>query len=240
MDIHIGTSGFSYKGWVGIFYPPSVHPGKWLEFYSRHFSTVEMNSTFYHLPKPVTMENWRLRVPENFVFSLKASRFLTHQKKLSDPEEPLQNFLDLAVLMKEKLGCIIYQLPPGLKSDTGLLEHFLSILPKNLEHTIEFRNNDWHRKEVKSMLEKYNVSFCINDFRGIDCPEWVTSDVVYIRRHGPGGYYQGSYTDEMLKDLSFSIEKYLKEGKKVYTYFNNDIGGCAIENARTLRKFLLG
>ena len=236
---YIGTSGFSYDDWMGVFYPEDLLRAKWLGYYSKNFSTVELNVTFYRLPKPKTFGKWRKETPKDFRFSLKGSRFITHIKRLLDPEEPVGRFMESAEPLRDKIAVTLWQLPPGFKADPERLKEFLSVLrPYGFRHAFEFRNETWLAKDVISNLQAEGAALCSADWPPFldDIP--VTADFVYIRRHGQGGSYATSYSDEELRRDARRIRKYLKGGKDVFIYFNNDAAGYAAQNALTLKKML--
>ncbi|MEW6066698.1 MAG: DUF72 domain-containing protein [Nitrospirota bacterium] len=235
VDFKIGCSGFLYDHWRNNFYPEDLTKNYWLEYYSKHFSTVELNVTFYRLPERETFIKWYHSTPENFVFSLKGSRFITHVKKLKDCAEPIEAFLSRALLLKEKLGSILWQLPPNFNVDVDRFKNFIdSLKPYALRNAFEFRNKSWINKKIIDTLEREKASFCIADY-----PEFlntlpVTADFVYIRRHGKEGSYTTSYSVEFLKQDAKKIKSYLKQKKDVFIYFNNDALGYAPKNASEL------
>lgn len=235
MPLNIGCSGFLYDHWKGVFYPEAYHKKRWFEYYCTKFSTVELNLTFYRLPDKETFTKWYKETPPGFVISLKGSRFITHIKKLKASAEPVDVFFSRALALKEKLGVILWQLPPGLKVDTVRLAEFLELLrPYHARNAFEFREETWISKKVISLLERENVGLCMADWPDFlnDLP--VTSNFVYIRRHGKGGSYGTCYSPEELKADAARIRKYLKQRKKVYLYFNNDALGYAPRNALDL------
>lgn len=237
--VFIGTSGFHYKHWVGTYYPKKTKPEDYFKFYLQDFSTVELNNPFYHLPTLQTFIQWKKQTPKEFIFSVKASRYITHNKKLKDPEEPLHNFLANASGLKEKLGPVLFQLPPGWKFNGERLNAFLEQLPKRYRFVFEFRNPTWYNQEAFDMLRKYKAAFCIYELAGHSSPLEVTSDFVYIRLHGPGEQkYQGSYSRQTLQAWAQRIKKWSKEGKDVYCYFDNDQAGYAAFNAIQLSELL--
>lgn len=234
---YIGTSGFVYAHWRGVFYPPDLPQSKWLDFYAHHFSTVELNNSFYRLPSEQAFISWQEKTPEKFLFSLKANRFITHIKRLKDVEEPLNNFLSRALLLKGKLGPILFQLPPNMHKKKEVLENFLKILPQGLNYVIEFRHHSWMEGEVFELLRLYNIGFCVFDMPGFTTPIIATTEFAYIRFHGSQSLYSSCYTDKELKEWAKKI-KDLK-AKITYIYFNNDAYGYAIQNAQTLSRLLL-
>ncbi len=237
--VFVGTSGWYYKHWRGPFYPPDIPNHKLFEYYSEHFSTVEINSTFYHTPKESSLKKWKRTSPPEFIFSVKASRYITHLKKLRDCEENTLYFLELITVFGEKLGPVLFQLPPGLEKDTSLLEQFLAILPSNKRYTFEFRNTSWFNPAVYNILKRHNVSFCIYEYGGITTPLEITSDFVYIRLHGPTTKpYRGKYDRDTLKTWAQKVDKWAESGKDVFFYFDNDEKGYAAINAMELKDIL--
>lgn len=240
-NIRIGTSGFHYKHWVGPFYPPKTPPGKMLEYYIQHLDTLELNNSFYRLPTIEAFESWRNSTPEGFVFAVKASRFITHNKKLKDPENAIDNLLPRAEHLRKKLGPILFQLPPKWKVNTDRLNDLLDILPREHRYAFEFRELSWMTPEVCRILRKFNAGFCIYELAGYNTPLEITADFSYIRLHGPtNGKYQGSYSKHRLEEWARWIEQQSKSLKAVYVYFDNDQAGYAAQNALDLRNMVLG
>jgi uncharacterized protein YecE (DUF72 family) len=234
--IHIGTSGWKYSHWKGLFYPEDLKAKDEFSYYRKYFDTVELNNPFYRLPPKETFIKWRKEVPENFVFAVKASRFITHMKKLSDPKESLHDFLHNIKGLNEKLGVVLFQLPPSWQINPERLEQFMKALPPKIRCTFEFRNSTWYEPEIFSMLGKYNRAFCIYELAGHLSPIAVTSDFVYVRLHGPGDKYQGSYTDKALKKWANYCREWVAEGKDVFIYFDNDQAAFAAYNAIRLKE----
>jgi uncharacterized protein YecE (DUF72 family) len=237
-NIHIGTSGWHYKHWRGTFYPMSTKDKEQLKVYLETFQTVEINNSFYRLPESTTFEQWRKSTPENFIFSVKASRFITHMKKLKDTYESLQTFLKNANALKEKLGPILFQLPPGWKINSERLSDFLKQLPKGYRYAFEFRNHTWYEEEVFTLLRKYNCAFCIYELDHHISPMEITANFVYLRLHGPEGKYQGSYDQHQLSNWAKLCRKWSEEEKEVFVYFDNDQLGYAGFNAQSLKNIL--
>jgi len=231
---YIGTSGWVYSHWRDVFYPPKLPQSKWLEFYTGYFSTVELNNSFYRLPSEQAFSNWRATSPEGFRYAVKVSRFITHIKRLKDVAEPIETFLERARHLNEKLGPLLYQLPPNMHRNDERLESFLSLLPKGLRHVIEFRHQSWLDKGVFDRLRRHNIGFCVFDMPGLPCPLLATADFAYIRFHGSTGLYFSCYSDEELEEWARSISGLAKDLDAVYIYFNNDAEGFAIKNAQTL------
>ena len=235
-DIRIGTSGWYYNHWTKLFYPAELAKGKWLEYYAGYFDTVEINNTFYHLPKPESIKRWQRLAPENFVYSVKANRYITHIKRLKDVSEPLERFFERVDTLKRKLGPILYQLPPSLHKDLDLLRSFIKLLPKKRLAVFEFRHKSWFSEDTYKLLKKFNVGFCIHDMPGIQSPRVVTADIIYIRFHGPTGRYQGNYSRAALQRWAKWLKEHTQEVRGVYAYFNNDIDANAVRNAKTLKE----
>jgi len=210
-----------------------------LEFYCKHFNTVELNNTFYRLPPESAFNDWRKATPPNFVFAVKASRFLTHNKKLKDPENALQNLLPRAAHLGHKLGPILFQLPPKWKMNAERLAALLKVLPRDNRYAFEFRDFSWMTPEVNELLAQFNAAFCIYELAGYHSPLTVTADFAYVRLHGPGeGKYQGSYDDSRLRKWSRQIRVWGKSLAAIYVYFDNDQIGYAAKNALTLKEMV--
>lgn len=237
---YIGTSGWHYNHWRQRFYPQDMPKSKWLEFYTQSFNTVELNNSFYHLPTRKAFENWRDTVSDNFMFSVKVSRLITHLKKLRNIDEQLSNFLGRADLLDNKLGPLLYQLPPHLKSNTELLETFISYLPKTKKHVFEFRHKTWFNDAVYNILQRYNIGFCIYDMPNLVTPILVTADFAYIRFHGSSTLYGSCYSTNELAGWAETIIKLSDKLKDIYVYFNNDSNGFAVQNAIALTNILKG
>jgi uncharacterized protein YecE (DUF72 family) len=236
--VRIGTSGWHYKHWCGPFYDQKLPGSKMLAEYVRHFDTVEINNSFYRLPTVEAFHSWRENTPDNFCFAVKGSRFITHMKKLKDPENALENLIPRAKELKEKLGPILFQLPPKWMLNTDRLEAFLSALPREHRYAIEFREPSWHTQCVYDILHRYNVAFCIFELNGKHSPLQVTADWTYVRLHGPGGPYQGSYSNERLSEWAQWITEKQRLLKSVFVYFDNDQAGYAVQNALELKRLL--
>jgi uncharacterized protein YecE (DUF72 family) len=243
-DIRIGTSGWHYEDWSGLFYPSELPKSRWLEYYCGHFDTVEINNTFYHLPKEKTFENWRKQAPKNFLFTVKASRYITHIKRLKEPQEPLETFLGRAKKLQKHLGPVLYQLPPGFHKDLDRLKDFLQALsairvadlPKKRIAIFEFRHESWFSQDTYKLLSEFNAAFCIHDLVGIPTPRVITSDIIYVRFHGPTGKYAGNYSKSALRNWAKWLKDNLQHKKAVYAYFNNDYHAYAVYNAKTLKE----
>jgi uncharacterized protein YecE (DUF72 family) len=241
LEIRIGTSGYHYKHWLGTFYPPKTPASKMLAYYTRHFDTLELNNSFYRLPTEAAFESWRDASPENFVFAVKASRFITHNKKLKDPENALDNILARAAHLDKKLGPVLFQLPPRWKVNAARLEALLEVLPRELRYVFEFRETSWMNAEVYRLLRRYNAAFCIYELAGYQSPLEITADFAYVRLHGPdAGKYQGSYSNAALRQWAERIDQWTTRLKAIYVYFDNDQAGYAPHNALTLKQMIFG
>jgi uncharacterized protein YecE (DUF72 family) len=237
--LFIGTSGWHYKHWLGLFYPKNLPPREMLEFYAQHFDTVEINNSFYRLPAAATFEAWKQNSPPRFLFAVKGSRFTTHMKKLKDPVSSTEKFFDAVDHLGKKLGPILFQLPPRWRVNTQRLAEFLESIPGGRRYVFEFRDESWYSSEVYELLRKHRASMCIHDLGGKQTPIEVTSDFTYIRFHGPGeAKYAGSYSSAAMKKWAERIKEWQQELSGVYVYFNNDIGGHAIENAKELKRLV--
>jgi uncharacterized protein YecE (DUF72 family) len=237
--VRIGTSGWVYRHWRGVFYPADLPTKRWFAFYTGAFDTVEINNTFYHLPPAATFDGWSRQAPPGFLYAIKASQFLTHLKKLKDPEEPLENILGRARRLGPHLGPVLYQLPPHWRCDLERLRRFVEALPRDLHYVFEFRDSSWYNDEVRGLLTETGMSFCMHDLRGGLCPDWVTGPVVHVRLHGSTQLaYAGRYDLGHLRDWAGRIRAFRKDGRAVYAYFNNDNAGHAVQNARELQDLL--
>jgi uncharacterized protein YecE (DUF72 family) len=235
---YIGTSGWHYDHWEGPFYPTGLPDKSFLEYYASCFGTAEINNSFYRLPEQKTLIRWRDAVPEDFVFSVKASRYLTHMKKLKDPMEPLERLLTRVSVLGTRLGPILFQLPPRWRLNLERLEGLLEILPENHRYTFEFRDYSWFDGEVYGLLAKHRASFCVYDLGGRTSPKEVTADFVYVRLHGPDGPYRGRYGVERLAGWASVFSAWQKEGLDVYCYFDNDEAGYAVQDALSLQQMM--
>ncbi len=235
--IYIGTSGWNYKHWAnGRFYPTGLAQRNWLSFYSSRFGTVELNNTFYRLPPAETFAHWATTVPKEFVFATKVSRFITHIKRLKDPNDSVGLFLSRLAKFGKKAGPILFQLPPQMKADCERLEGLYHCLKKKkgLRVALEFRHESWLAKETYDVMEKAGWTVCLADAPEFSREIPLLGPFCYIRRHGATARYASCYVDAQLtKDADF-ITAVAAKGKDVYIYFNNDAEGHAIQNALTL------
>ncbi len=237
-DVHIGTSGWHYDHWQGAFYPEDMKKSDFLEFYSKRFHTAEINNTFYQLPDKKTLVNWRDIVPKSFIFSVKASRYITHMKKLKDPRKPLSTFFKRIDALGNTLAPILFQLPPHWKCNPERLKSFLELLPDEHLYTFEFRDTSWFCDEVYDILEEHGAAFCIYELAGRLSPKQITADFIYIRLHGPGEAYEGLYGKRALAGWAGAFSAWRNKGFTVYCYFDNDQNGYAAQDAATLQTML--
>lgn len=235
--IFIGTSGWNYRHWAdGRFYPPSLSSKEWLSFYAAHFGTVEVNNTFYRLPERQIFSRWAKQVPAGFVFAVKANRFITHIKRLKDPEQSVKRFLSHLSALKKSLGPVLFQLPPQMKVDGVRLEGLIGCLRRrrSLRVALEFRHESWLTDQVYSLVEDAGWTICVADWPKIKRAPPFIGPFSYIRRHGATALYSTCYSDEQLAQDAAMILRQAKEGKDVYIYFNNDAESYAVKNAQTL------
>ncbi|WP_242927215.1 DUF72 domain-containing protein [Pontibacter vulgaris] len=237
-QIYIGTSGWHYKHWVGNFYPAGLKSKDFTNFYLRFFRTVEINNSFYKLPTSETFANWRTAVHDDFVFAVKASRFITHMKKLKDPQESIKRFFENVNALEEKLGPILFQLPPGWTVNEERLAAFLAVLPPYYRYTFEFRQPSWYTPAILDLLRKYNAAFCIYELEYHLSPLEVTADFVYVRLHGPAAKYAGNYSESTLQWWANKRIEWQQQGMDVYVYFDNDQLGYAAFNAQHLQQLV--
>jgi len=237
-DIRIGTSGWYYDHWKKLFYPAGLPKSKWFEHYAQHFDTVEINNTFYHLPKEQSVQRWHNLAPKGFLYAAKANRYITHIKKLKDVSEPLERFFDRINLLKGNLGPILYQLPPSLQKNLDLLSNFIKLLPKRRTAVFEFRHSSWYSDDTFKLLRKLKAGFCIHDMPGKESPRVVTADTIYIRFHGTTGRYSGSYSKSVLQNWAEWLKEQSQKARGIYIYFNNDAHAHAIKNAKQLKQKL--
>ncbi|HEV2082070.1 MAG TPA: DUF72 domain-containing protein [Brevundimonas sp.] len=232
-DVRIGTSGWAYKDWNGPFYPDDVKAAGRLAYISRRFRTLEINASFYRMPTEAAVAAWRGQTPDAFLFAWKASRFITHNKKLRDPADPLAYLFARAEGLGAKLGPVLFQLPPNLHRDDARLQDFLDALPAGRRYSVEFRHPGWYADAVLAMLTARNVALCISDHHHAPAPWQATADFIYLRGHGPGGRYHGRYGEVALRDWAGAIRDW-QNSRDVFVYFDNDIKSAAPADADQL------
>lgn len=231
---HIGTCGWHYRHWIGPFYPAGSKSADLLAHYAARFSTVEIDNSFYRLPSPETLRRWHAETPEGFVFTCKANRFITHMKKLKEPQKTLPPFFDGMAALGDKLKVVVFQLPPRWRCNVERLESFLAALPKGRRYAFEFRDESWFDPAVYDALAARGAAFCLYDLAGRHSPEVVTADFVYLRLHGPEAAYEGSYSVRYLARLAARLQSWRREGRDCFVFFDNDAEGQAPKDALRL------
>ncbi len=238
----VGTSGWSYRHWVGKFYPEGMRNDQFLPFYAQHFQCVELNASFYRLPKPTMVAGWVKKTPESFRFAAKLSRLITHQKRLVNCQDALQSYFEVMQFLKPRLGPILIQLPPSLRFNREVVRDFFHLLRQDFapyHFALEARNDSWFTPEAQELLQDHHIAWVIADSGGrFPKFEGVTADFIYLRFHGPERLYASDYPDEQLAEYAQKIVKWLDQGYAVWAFFNNDVGGYAVKNAQTLRQFV--
>jgi len=239
----VGCSGWNYKAWRGPFYPKELPVARWFPFYASRFDTVEINNTFYRLPERSTFAAWRAQAPDGFLFAVKASRFLTHMKRLRQPEEPLARLFSRASALTRQLGPVLYQLPGNFLIDVPRLDALLQALPRlsggrRVRHVMEFRHPSWYVTEVYEVLHARGVALCLHDKDGSAIDRPIDGPFVYVRFHGTSGRYHGSYSSRALRRWAHRLAEQAQSGRHVFAYFNNDPAAAAVENALALRSAL--
>lgn len=236
--VRVGCSGWNYKHWRELFYPKGLPASRWFAFYADHFDTVEINNSFYRLPTPETFGRWRDQAPLGFCYAVKANRYITQAKKLLDPEEPLERMMSAARHLGDRLGPMLYQLPPSLSLNLERLERFLAVLPRDVTNVFEFRHASWFVDTTLQLLKRYGASFCAHDMPGSSTDRIAVGPIAYVRFHGAAGKYWGRYSDEVLLDWTAWMVEQARQGRPVWAYFNNDIDGHAIADAQTLKAMI--
>lgn len=236
-SIFIGTSGWFFEHWKTTFYPENIKKDEFLEYYIKNFNSVEINNTFYQLPKKETLLKWKNTAPDDFIFSVKANQFITHRKKLKDPENSLPEFFDVISVLETKLGIILFQLPPRWRFNHDRLKNFIEYLPDNFRYTFEFRDKTWLNQDTYSLFSQHNISICIYDFESSLSLEGLTADFIYLRLHGPIGAYQGQYSDKEIDFWANKISEW-SLNREIFCYFDNDERGYAPQDALRLSKRL--
>jgi uncharacterized protein YecE (DUF72 family) len=236
--IRIGCSGWNYRHWRGRFYPKGLPQKGWFQFYAEHFDTVEINNSFYMLPKPATFDKWREQAPAGFCYAVKANRYLTQAKKLKDCEEPLRRMMAAVRHLGDRLGPILYQLPPSMGIDLDRLESFLTLVPGDVTSVFEFRNMSWYVGETYALLDRHGAAFCTHDMPDSASERIAVGPATYVRFHGGEGKYWGRYSDERLMSWAEWLVQQARSGRPCWCYFNNDIDAHAIDDAQTLKSMV--
>jgi uncharacterized protein YecE (DUF72 family) len=240
VSVQIGTSGWSYDHWENVLYPAGMPPRDRLASYCRRFGTVELNASFYRWPRDSTFAGWRRRLSDGFALSVKASRGLTHARKLYAPEAWVERIKHSWHELGDKRAVLLVQLPPGMERDDARLDYFLARLPHWIRVAVEFRHASWHHPDVYRLLEGRQAAYCVMSGAKLPCVLAATAPFVYVRMHGPDHQhlYAGSYSDRDLHWWADRIREWRDSGKDVYVYFNNDGFGHAVRNAETLRRIV--
>ncbi|MDP9334131.1 MAG: DUF72 domain-containing protein [Actinomycetota bacterium] len=232
--LRIGTSGWQYRDWRERFYPRPVPASRWLDYYATRFDTVEVNSTFYRLPAPKTFADWAARVPDGFEFAIKASRYLTHFKRLHEPEEPVERLMTHAAPLRARIGVVLLQLPPDLKCAPSDLDRTLRAFAGRVRIAVEPRHGSWWNDEVRAVLEAHSAALCLAD-RGsrVVTPLWRTADWAYVRFHFGRAQPSSCYGIRALTTWKERLSELFGRDADGYVYFNNDAHGCAVRDAAT-------
>lgn len=238
--IRIGCSGWEYGHWRGEFYPAALPRARWLERYAEVFDTVELNNSFYRLPSADAFASWGGRLPSGFAVAVKASRYLTHLKRLRDAREPLDRLWTRAVRLGDHLGPMLYQLPPRWQRNAERMAAFLQALPAGRDQAVEFRDPSWYHDEIYELLDRYRVALCLHDMPSSASPLRPVGPFVYLRLHGSGEPYGGRYTSAALDRWADRLRTWAADGRPGWVYFNNDIGGHAPRDAQRLWSALSG
>jgi uncharacterized protein YecE (DUF72 family) len=231
--LYIGTSGWQYRHWRRVFYPEKLPQRGWLPYYAQRFQTVEVNNTFYNLPEKSVFEQWQRRTPDDFIFALKMSRYLTHLKRLHDPAEPVRRFMERAEGLGLKRGPVLLQLPPNLHADLELLERALVAIGRSVRVAVEFRHESWFVTETREVLERRNVAMCLADSPARKQPYWRTAEWGFVRFHEGTGRRAPGYENGALRTWVHRVADLWDPRDDVYCYFNNDTGGYALKDAIT-------
>lgn len=229
--LYVGTSGWQYRHWRETFYPKGVAQRAWLPYFAARFQTVELNNSFYHLPEKSSFESWREATPRDFIVAVKASRFLTHIKRLKDPEEPAERFMERASALGPKLGPVLLQLPPRMKVAEERLLAALSAFPRKVRLAVEFRDDSWFTPGVRSALERRGAALCLADSPKRQTPAWRTADWGFVRLHEGTASPHPCYGRRTLAGWAERIAEMWPARSDVFVYFNNDGRACAIRDA---------
>lgn len=238
-QVHIGTSGWTYDGWRGPFYPADLPKKDWLSWYAEQFSSTEINGSFYRTPSLAAVAAWHEQTPEDFVFAWKASKFITHWKRLSEKSVNSIELMETRLKkLRRKIGPVLFQLPARFKADRERLASFLKLLPKRYRYAFEFRDKSWYDDSLLEVLGNRNVALCISDHVDAPAPWQVTADFVYVRGHGPTGEYHSRYPQQTLTEWHRIIGKWRRQRIDIYCYFDNDQKSAAPKDARLLQQMV--
>ena len=238
-DVFIGTSGWTYDGWRGPFYPPKMRKADWLVHYAGCFPTAEINGSFYRTPSLAAVRGWRVHTPDHFVFAWKASKFITHWKRLTEKCDNSLALMETRLkVLGPKLGAVLFQLPPQFRANRERLATFLKMLSRHRRYAFEFRHESWYEPPIVDMLRDHDIALCISDHHDAPAPWSVTAEHVYWRGHGPEGTYKDSYSDDQLRKLADAIRTWRRRRRVVYVYFDNDQKSAAPRDAARLMRLL--
>ena len=237
-QVHICTSGWSYDHWKGPFYPEHLPGNRMLDYYAQRLHCVEINSSFYRLPGEHILKQWYDSTPDDFRFTVKASRYITHMKKLGEPRKTVPVLLDRISTLGDKLGPILFQLPPHWRFNGTRLGDFLNTLSHEFQYAFEFRDRSWLNEQTCELLSRHAAAFCIYELDGFLSPKHITTDFVYVRLHGPDSAYQGSYNEQTLAGWADAFSTWARNDQAIHCYFDNDQQGYAVQNALRLQAML--
>ena len=235
----IGTSGWHYDSWRGPFFPTGMPVKNQLQYYASQFRTAELNGVFYRTPTPKAVKSWKEQTGKDLAFTWKASKFITHWKRLSDRSRNSLALIEQRLkILGKKAGPVLFQLPPQFKANPERLASFLKLVPERWRIAFEFRDESWYGDEIFALLKKHNASLCLSDHRDAPAPWRVTANFVYVRGHGPGGHYRGHYSEKTLRDWARHCRRWQRRGRDVYVYFDNDQKSAAPFDAAKLERML--
>jgi uncharacterized protein YecE (DUF72 family) len=239
--VYVGTSGWSYKSWRGPFFPPEIKVKDHLRYYAAQFPTTELNGVFYRTPTVEAVRGWRDQTPADFIFAWKASKFITHWKRLGpNSKNSIALMASRLKILGPKAGPVLFQLPPQFKANSARLAAFLKMLPRRWPYAFEFRDPSWYEHDIIDLLRDNDISLCLSDHRDAPSPWEVTARHVYVRGHGPGGAYKDHYSDKQLRDWASHIKRWKRQRRTVYVYFDNDQKSAAPADAQRLMQMLGG
>jgi uncharacterized protein YecE (DUF72 family) len=235
-ELRIGTSGWSYKSWRGPFFPPDLPAKDHLAFYATRFGATELNAPFYRTPTLEAVNRWGETTPDDFIFAWKASKFITHWKRLSENSRNSIALMETRLQrLRHKAGPVLFQLPPRMHADRERLASFLKLLRKRRHYVFEFRHASWYEPSILDLLREHDVALCLSDHHDAPAPWEVTARHVYVRGHGPGGRYRGHYPEATLRAWARDIRRWRRQRRDVYCFFDNDQKSAAPKDAQRLR-----
>jgi uncharacterized protein YecE (DUF72 family) len=240
-EVFIGTSGWTYDGWRGPFYPEDLATKHWLPWYATQFPTVEIDGSFYRTPSLQAVRGWRDRTPEGFLFSWKASKYITHWKRLSEKSENSIALMETRLkALSPKVAVVLFQLPPQFAKNRERLASFFKLLPRRYRYAFEFRHPSWYEDDILDLLRDHDAALCLSDHRDAPAPWQVTARHVYVRGHGPTGEYKDRYPDKTLRLWARAVRTWRRQRRTVFVYFDNDWKSAAPKDARRLIELVEG